>query len=148
VNGWWYLAPTFSPDGRNMIFQLPRAPSSGIKWDLWSVPVTGGEPTLLVRNAAQPTTSGGPTYAFVRPMPDFFGGSSLVLATPDGFRTLVEATSEIFEPKMSPEGSRIAYQDGDSIYVVDVSTGEAKAVAVGRMAAWVDDGTLIVAPHD
>lgn len=148
VDGWWYLAPTFSPDGRNVIFHWPRASSSGTRWALWSVPVTGGEPTLLVRNAAQATTSGGPTYAFVRPMPTFFAGSSLVIAGPDGFRTLVEATSEIFEPKMSPDGSKIAYQDGDSIYVIDVSTGEATAVAVGRMAAWVDDETLIVAPDD
>lgn len=148
VDGWWYLAPTFSPDGRNVIFQWPRPASFGIRWDLWSVPVTGGEPTLLVRNAAQATTSGGPTYAFVRPKPTFFDGSSLVIAEPDGFRTLVEATSGIFEPKMSPDGSRIAYGDGGSIYVIDVSTGEASAVAVGRMAAWVDDGTLIVAPDD
>jgi Tol biopolymer transport system component len=148
VDGWWYLAPTFNPDGRNVIFHWPRASSSGITWALWSVPVTGGEATLLVRNAAQATTSDGPTYAFVRPMPDFFAGSSLVLAAPDGFTTLVEATSEIFEPKMSPDGSRIAYQDGDLIYVVDISTGEASQVAVGRMAAWVDNETLIVAPDD
>ena len=131
-----------------MIFHLPRALSSGIKWNLWSVPVTGGEPTLLVRNAAQPTTFDGATYAFVRPMPDFFEGSRLVIATPDGFRTLVEASFGIFEPKMSPDGSRIAYADGGSIYVVDVSTGESSQVAVGRMAAWLDDDSLIVAPDD
>jgi hypothetical protein len=70
-----------------------------------------------------------------------------VIATPDGFRTLVEASLGIFEPKMSPDGSRIAYQDGDSIYVVDVSTGESSEVAEGRMAAWLDDDTLIVAPE-
>jgi Tol biopolymer transport system component len=147
ADDWWYLAPTFSPDGRNVIFQLPRESPSGTKWDLWSVPVTGGEPTLLVRNAAQPTTFDGPTYAFVRPMPDSFDGSRLVIATPDGFRTLVEASFGIFEPKMSPDGSRVAYQDGGSIYVVDVSTGEFSEVADGRMAAWLDDDTLIVAPE-
>lgn len=144
-SGWWYLAPTFSPDGRDVIFQLPRGPSPMTKWDLWSVPVTGGEPTLLVRNAAQAATFDGPTYAFVRPMPDSFDCCRLVIATPDGFRTLVEAS--IFEPKMSPDGSRIAYQDGGSIYVVDVSTGESREVAYGRMAAWLDDDTLIVAPE-
>ena len=37
------------------------------------------------------------------------------VATPDGFRPLVEASLGIFEPKMSPDGSKIAYQDGDSI---------------------------------
>ena len=145
-SGWWYLAPTFSPDGRKVIFQLPRGPDLRTKWDLWSVPLTGGKPTLLVRNAAQATTSEGPIWAFVRPREDFFDGTRLVIATPDGFRPLVEALSGIFEPKMSPDGSRIAYQDGDSIWVVDVSTGEASEVAVGRMAAWLDDDTLIVAP--
>ena len=146
ADGWWYLAPTFSPDGRDVIFHLPRESSSGTEWDLWSVPVTGGKRTLLVKNAAQATTSDGPIWAFVRPQDDFFGGTRLVIATPDGFRTLVAALSGIFEPKMSPDGSKIAYQDGDSIYVVEVSTGESSEVALGRMAAWFDDDTLIVAP--
>ena len=146
ADGWWYLAPTFSPDGRDVIFHLPRESSSGTEWDLWSVPVTGGKPTLLVRNAAQATTSNARIYAFVRPKDEFFDGTRLVIATPDGFRPLVEAVSGIFEPKMSPDGNNIAYQDGDSIWVVDVSTGESSEVAVGRMAAWLDDDTLIVAP--
>lgn len=147
TEGLWYLAATFSGDGRNVIFQLPGDSSSGATWNLWSVPVTGGEPTLLVSNAAQPTTFGGPTYAFVRPIGDSFAGSRLVIATTDGLRTLVEATFEIESPKMSPDGSRIAYADGGSIHVVDVSTGESSEVAVARMAAWLDDDTLIVAPE-
>jgi Tol biopolymer transport system component len=146
VDGWWYLAPTFSPDGRNVIYQWPRASSRGISWALWSVPVTGGKPRLLVKNAAQATTSDRPTYAFVRPMSDFFNGSSLVVAAPGGFRTIVKAKSGIFEPKMSPDGRRIAYADDGSIYVVNVLTGNSSEVAVGRMASWVDNGTLVVAP--
>jgi hypothetical protein len=47
---------------------------------------------------------------------------------------------------MSPDGSRIAYQDGGSIYVVDVSTGEATKVADGEIAEWLDDDRLIVNP--
>jgi Tol biopolymer transport system component len=149
VDGWWYLSPTFTPDGRDVIYHWPHATSSGIKWDLWSVPATGGEPKLLVKNAAEATTNESRTWAFVRPRSDFFAGVSLVLATPDGYRKLVESTSGgIFEPKISPDGSRIAYADGDSIYVVDVSTREASKVAVGRMASWVDNDTLVVAPDD
>ena len=130
VDGWWYLAPTFSPDGKNVIFHWPRAVSSGIKWNLLSVPVTRGEPTLLVRNAAQAATSGVSTFAFVRPVADFFGGSSIVLATPNGVRTLAEATwKDIFEPKMSPDGSKIVYSDDGTITVVNVSTGETSDVA-------------------
>jgi Tol biopolymer transport system component len=147
VDGWWYLAPTFSADGRTVIYHWPVATSSGIDWDLWSVPVTGAEePALLVKNAAEPATTDGETWAFVRPTSDFFAGSTLVLATPEGSRKLVEANEDIFEPKISPDGSKIAYQDGGSIYVVDVSTGETSDVAVGRMADWVDDDTLVVAP--
>jgi len=148
VDGWWYLAPTFRPDGHDVIFQVPRESSSGITWALWSVPATGGTPTLLAKNAAQATTSDKPTYAFVRPMSHFFAGSRLVIAERDGFRTLVKATSGIFEPKMSPGAGRIAYQDDGSIYVVDVSTRQTSKVAKGRMAAWVDDDTLIIAPDD
>lgn len=147
VVGYWYLAPTFNSDGRNLIFHLPRESSSGAKYDLWSVPVAGGERTLLVRNAAQAATSyDGPSYAFVRPLRDALDGSSLVIATPDGFRTLVEASFEISFPKMSPDGSRIAYRDGGSIYVVDVSTADSAEVAPGGKAAWLDDDTLIVSP--
>ena len=43
---------------------------------------------------------------------------------------------------MSPDGSKIVYSDDDSITVVDVSTGE---TSTSPMAAWVDDGTLVVA---
>ncbi|HEX2032057.1 MAG TPA: hypothetical protein VHL78_11760 [Actinomycetota bacterium] len=147
VVGFFYLAPTFSSDGRNLIFNLPRESSSGPKSDLWSVPVAGGERTLLVRNAVQPATSyDGDSYAFARPLPDG-DGSSLMIATPEGFRTLVDRVFGLFEPKMSPDGTRIAYGDEEgSIHVVDVATGESTEVAVGRMAAWVDNDTLIVAP--
>ena len=147
VDGWWYLSPTFTPDGQNVVFQWPEASSPGIKWDLWSVPVTGGEAELLVKNAAQATTSGSPTYAFVRPMSNFFAGSSLVITGQDGLRTLAKSKSGIFEPKLSPGGGKVAYQDNGSIYVVDVATGKRSKVAMGRMAAWVDDETLIVAPN-
>ena len=80
TRGLWYLAPIFSHDGRSVIFQLPRDPSSGTNWDLWSVPVTGGAPTQLVRNAAQPAAFGGPVDVYLRPMgPDTFSGSHLVI---------------------------------------------------------------------
>ena len=111
------------------------------------MPVTGGEPTLLVRNAAQATASGGSTYAFVRPVADFFGGSSIVLAGPEGCRKLADATwDDISESKMSPDGSEIVYSGDGTITVVDVSSEETSDVAEGRTAAWVDDGTLVVAP--
>ena len=148
TRGLWYLAPIFSDDGRNVIFQLPRDTSHSTNWDLWSVPVTGGEPTVLVRNAAQPAAFGGLVDVYLRPItPDSFSGSHLVISTRDG-RTLVKADASIDTPVMSPDGTRIAYADSGSIYVVDVSTGESEQVTVGRMAAWLDDDTLLVAPEE
>jgi len=60
----------------------------------------------------------------------------------------LEANVAIEFPTMSPDGSRVAYSDGGSIYVVDVATGESSKVADGNYfnAAWLDNDTLIVAP--
>ena len=59
----------------------------------------------------------------------------------------MEAITSIDTPMLSPDGTRIAYADSGSIHVVEVSTGESEQVTFGRMAAWLDDDTLIVAPE-
>jgi Tol biopolymer transport system component len=51
---WWFLSPSFSPGGHKVLFHLPRSSLQTTKFDVWSVPVTGGEPTLVLRNAAFP----------------------------------------------------------------------------------------------
>ena len=122
----WFLAARFSPDGRDVIFHLPpgegAVPESG--WDVWSVPVTGGEPTLLLRDAMFPEYfPDGRSIVFVEPSP---GGGNLQIADADGStRTLAEANSPdgVVWPAISPDGTRIAYEDGGSIYVIDVATG-------------------------
>jgi len=147
----WFLAARFSPDGRSVIFHLPRGvgavPVHG--WDVWSVPVTGGEPTLVLRDAMFPEYfPDGKAIAFVKPSP---GGSTLQIADAEGStRTLAEASSPdgIWWPAISPDGTRIAYRDGGSIYVVDVATGESMWVADGDNAEWLGRQTLIVAPTD
>jgi Tol biopolymer transport system component len=150
TRAWWYfLSPNFSPDGRNVIFQLPRGSSETTKWDVWSVPVTGGDPTLVLRDASFPMSfPDGKQIAFVEPWTNNFAGRSIVIADAEGSRrTLVEANDHIWWPTMSPDGSKIAYMDDDgSIYVVDVSTGESTEVADGNLAEWLDNDTLIVAP--
>ena len=49
-------------------------------------------------------------------------------------------------PSLSPDRTRVAYQQDGSVYVVDVSTGETAFVIRGSAADWVDDGTLLVVP--
>jgi Tol biopolymer transport system component len=150
TRAWWYfLYPSFSPDGRKVIFQLPRSSSEHTKWDVWSVPVTGGEPTLVLRNASFPRYfPDGKQIAIVEPWTDNFAGRSIRIADEQGSRrTLVDANDHIWWPTMSPDGSKIAYMDDDgSIYVVDVATGESSEVADGNLAEWLDNNTLIVSP--
>jgi Tol biopolymer transport system component len=146
--GWWFMSPRFSPDGRSVIFHLARDSSGTTKFDVWSVPVTGDEPTLVLRNAFFPMVlPDGEGIAFVKPSGVDLSGDRISIADAEGSRrTLVEANVAIAFPTMSPDGSGIAYQDGGSIYVVDVSTGESSKVADGDYdnAAWLDDATLIV----
>jgi Tol biopolymer transport system component len=146
--GWWFMSPRFSPDGQSVIFHLARDSSATTKFDVWSVPVTGGDPTLVLRNALFPMVlPDGERIAFVKPSGFDLSGDRISIADAEGSRrTLVEANVAIGFPTMSPDGSGIAYQDGGSIYVVDVSTGESSKVADGYYdnAAWLDDDTLIV----
>jgi Tol biopolymer transport system component len=148
--GWWFMSPRFSPDGRDVIFHLARDSSATTKFDVWSVPVTGGEPTLVLRNALFPMVlPDGEGIAFVKPSGVDLSGGRISIADAQGSRrTLVKANVAIVFPTMSPDGSRIAYSDGGSIYVVDVATGESSKVADGDYdnAEWLDDDTLIVAP--
>lgn len=147
--GWWYMGPTFTPDGQSVIFHLARDSSGTTKFDVWSVPVKGGEPTLVLRNAFFPMVLPDGEVAFVRPSGVDLSGGRISIADAEGSRrTLVEANVAIEFPTMSPDGSGIAYQDGGFIYVVDVSTGESSKVADGDYfnAAWLDDDTLIVTP--
>jgi Tol biopolymer transport system component len=148
--GWWYMAPTFGPDGEMIVFHVPRGPDDDetTRWDLWSVPVAGGEPSLLVRNASQAAYApDGGTIAYLDSPRGYWASPRLMIADVDGGdpRVLVEG-EQIDVPRWSPDGTRIVYVDGDGIHVIDVATGEASLVAEGGSADWFDDDTLVVVP--
>jgi Tol biopolymer transport system component len=111
-------------------------------WHVASVPVTGGEPEILVRNAGFPDVS--PDGASIT----YTGGdwTGVWVANADGSdpRRLVRGT--FAQPRWSPDGTKIAVSDeaNDAIVVVDVRTGEATTVLDrSQVPEWLDDGTLI-----
>jgi Tol biopolymer transport system component len=148
-HGWWFMAPTFGPDGQTIVFHLPRGrEGADSRWDVWSVPVAGGEPTLLVPDAGMGVYSpDGRSLAYLDAPRGVWTSSRLMVAGADGSepRLLVQG-NEIDFPQWSPDGTRIAYRDTDGIHVVDVATGETSLVSTGDIADWVDEDTLVIVP--
>ena len=147
------LSPSFSPDGETILFQLPRGsqanPSDvGTPWDLWSVPVAGGEPTLVRRDAAMGVYSpDGSTLAYLDALRASVGGgfrSRLWLADADGSDPRLFLIGEFAFLRWSPDGTKIAYGGDGMIRVVDVATGQPSYVADGVTAEWLDPDTLVV----
>ena len=144
---WWFTFPSFAADGRSILFQLPSGNGDRATWDLWSVPVGGGQQTLVRRNAAWGGYSpDGKELAYLAPMDptDFTGGGLWIAArrrregsTPGAFRgSLLAAVVSGRNPDL--------YSDLGSIYVLNVATGATTQVAEGGNAEWFDDHTLIV----
>jgi Tol biopolymer transport system component len=153
--GLYYMAPAFSADGRSVLFTTPTEVASGpnagqLEWDLWTVPASGGEATLLVKSGgfadAEPN---GDSIAFVALRSHgsgdpTFGG--VYVARSDGSQPRKLADGETFVPRWSPDGSEVAYSDAQGgIYVVDVATGDAQSVyPIDEWPEWVDPHTLII----
>jgi Tol biopolymer transport system component len=150
---WWFLAPTFGPGGETIVFHMPRLARErpGVtpaRWDLWSVPVAGGEPSLLVRDASSGVFApDGGAIAYLDSPRGHYDSSRLMLADVDGGdpRVLVGGDG-IESPEWSPDGTRIAYFDNDGTHVVDVATGEVSLVARGGRVSWFGDEMLVILP--
>jgi hypothetical protein len=139
---WWFLSPSFAPDGETILFQMPRAHT---RWDLWSVPVRGGEPTLVRRDAGFGSYSpDAHTLAFLSPAHFFSGGNLWIDDDGGGPPRMLVHGGGIELPRWSPDGTKIAYAKHGNVYVVDVMNGRSTRVSAGGVAEWFDDDTLIV----
>ena len=59
------LAPAFTPDGARVAYTL-RESGAVEGWNTWTVPVSGGQPTRMLPNAAALTWIDDPTFSFPR----------------------------------------------------------------------------------
>ena len=133
--GTWSLHPSFSADGRSVLFHMPRGPDiEPAGWDLVSIPVTGGDTTVLRRDAmfgASSPLDGALVYVDPTTW-------TLFHADADGrnARILLVAGEEIGRIRWSPTGSEVAYADASGVHIVDVATGEVSLVTNGDPVDW------------
>jgi hypothetical protein len=143
-SGLWFMAPSYSPDGRSILFTSPTGKDDRQVWHIWSIPSSGGEPTIVLRDAAFGEYSpDGSTIAYARDS----GQGGVWIANADGSDRRQLVAGEIVFPRWSPDGTKIAYgHDGESrTYVYDLATGETTSIAgVSTWPEWVDDDTLLV----
>jgi Tol biopolymer transport system component len=142
-SGWWFMAPAFAPDGRTILFHQLNGTTN--EWDLWSVPVRGGEPTVVRHNAGYGSYApNGQTLVYLSPLDAADGGSLWVTDTTGGTPRRLATGGHIEWPRWSPDGTRIAYVQDANIYVVDITTERTTKVARGGVAEWFDAHTLVV----
>jgi Tol biopolymer transport system component len=151
----WYMGPHFGPDGRTIFFTSPRTVLSGEGWDLWSVPVSGGPPNVVVRGAIGGRLSpDGRRLAYFEPNPShpLFGDMWLADADGSNPRRVAGVQGDVFSARWSPEGTRIAYTEhaSKSAYVFDLTSGEVTKVLddnTDKFPEWVDNHTWIMGEY-
>ena len=150
---WWWLAPAFSADGERVLFQLARGATQKSPLDVWSVPVTGGDPELVARDAAFPVPLADGSVAVVSGLNGLSGRQSPTISIVDargGVTELLTAESWVSQPRLSPDHTRLAFVEGDlegdsgRIRILDIATGESTIAGVGDAVDWLDHETLVV----
>jgi hypothetical protein len=169
VDGW----PAWSPDGTTIYYTndgATAADDSGVSdtQEIWRVPANGGTPQRLTDNDKsdlQPDVSAAGTVVY------WEGGEIRTMAADGtGQQRLAAIPSDIgFNPRWSPDGSKIAVLQYDSskrarfdpsirqpadlallrVVVVDVATGDAttlgpRVASFFNPVSWTPDGTALL----
>jgi Tol biopolymer transport system component len=146
------LEPQFTPDGSELVY----TGGSDSRPVIRSVPIAGGTSTVLIgpggnlRDADNGSLS--PDGSLVT-----FLGTQIGRPEPQRWVANADGTERRLIPDVygipcrsnpagtwSADGSRIVCSEASRIIVIDVATGEASPVAIGRGAVWLDDHTLLV----
>jgi serine/threonine protein kinase len=146
----WGAAPVWSADGRWIVFTSDHGGSI----NLWRIPAAGGHPEPVTVGAGSdlaPDLSsdmGRLVYANGR------NAARIHLHDPatGHTRLVLERRSLAIVPRLSPEGTRVAFFDradgGFHLFVADLETGEARQVTRGRGVVdthprWSADGETL-----
>ncbi|MBL8742977.1 MAG: DPP IV N-terminal domain-containing protein, partial [Myxococcales bacterium] len=137
-----------SPDQKTLTYLLSESPDRGDEMALWSMDLATGKSTVLVRAADLVTASAGaaPSRAEelrnerqrkrIKGITDYQwaktsatmaipAASSVFVRKPDGsIARVTPAGVEAIDPKLSADGSKLAYVRGSELELADVATGK------------------------
>jgi Tol biopolymer transport system component len=148
----WWTRSDLSPDGRTLLYHLPRHEGERLVWDLWTVPLAGGRATLLREDAGWGTYAPDGSIVFFD-HPVNFGSSRMSVMDGDGSnsRTLVKFPNDeerLGWLQVSPDGTMVFGLGEWSLHLIDIVTGEELAEVDGYFPeeepTWYGNDTLIV----
>jgi Tol biopolymer transport system component len=137
--------PAWSPDGSRIVYQDASAPEYR---EQLHVTDTLGSGRPLLPNPAELPLSMQPAFSADGAALYFLGSrtwlhaAAIYRANPDG--TGAQFLFAGVQPAPSPDGSRIAYVSGTTLFLRDVATGQASPVATDpELPRWAPSGDLI-----
>jgi len=106
------MSPVFSPDGARVAYTTV---DPDFKWDTWTVPVLGGEPQILLKNASGLTWTGPRQILFS----EIRMGVHMAVATSEESRI---GQRDIYVPPDEPDMAHRSYlsPDGKSVLLVEM----------------------------